>query len=89
MADVTYWLPSLLVVVILKETEADFVPCSEFKRELEYVNTMNHRNELLLSQCQVSRNYSFTLTLIGYSYISKCIKGFYTLHMSLLGYSYM
>ena len=49
MADVTYWLPSLLVVVILKETEADFVPCSEFKRELEYVNTMNHRNELLLS----------------------------------------
>jgi len=75
MAGVTYWLPSLLVVLILKETEAFFDPCSELKREIDYVKKMNHRNELLVFQCQVSRNYTFTLTSIRYNYKFKYITG--------------
>jgi len=61
MAGFTYLLPSLLVVLILKETDALFDPCSELKREIDYVNKMNHRNELLLFQCQVSRKNIFLL----------------------------
>jgi hypothetical protein len=76
MPGVPYWLPSLLVLLVLKETAADVLPCSECKHELEYVKTINHRNELLLLKCHVSRNYSFILTLIEYSYISKYIEGF-------------
>jgi len=67
MSGLTYWLPSLLVVLILKETQAYFDPCSELKREIDYVKKMNHRNELLVFQCQVSRKYIFTLRSVGYS----------------------
>jgi len=79
MAGFTYWLPSLLVVLILKETEAFFDPCGELKLEIDNVKKTNHKNEVLVLQCQVSRNYTFILTSIRYSYKSKCITGYCTL----------
>ena len=84
MAAFTYWLPSLLVVLILKETEAFFDPCSELKREIDFVTKMNHKNELLVLQCQESRNYTFTLISIRFSYKSKCITGYCIIHVSSL-----
>ena len=84
MAGFIYWLPSLLVVLILKETGGFFDACSELKREIDYVKKMNNKNELLVFECQVSRNYTITLISIRYSYKTKCITGYYIVHVSSL-----
>ena len=35
MAAIIYWPPSLLVVLIMKETQGYFDTCSELKREID------------------------------------------------------
>ena len=80
MAGFTYWLHLFLVVLILKETEAFSDPCSELQREIDYVKKMKNKNEILVFQCQVSRNYTLTLTSIRYRCKSKCNSGYCIVH---------
>jgi len=51
MVHVTFWLPFLLVLFLLRHTNAFSDQCGELQSEISRLIKLNHRNELLVGQC--------------------------------------
>jgi hypothetical protein len=62
MVHVTFWLQLLLLVLILKQSDAASDHCGELQNEIsglerniiKRITDLQHRNEILVSQCYVT-----------------------------------
>jgi len=52
-----FWLPLLLVNIILTRADGVSDQCRELQGETACIRKLNHRNEVLLGQCYVSGYY--------------------------------
>jgi len=69
MVHVTFWLPFLLVLFLLRHTNAFSDQCGELQSEISRLIKLNHRNELLVGQCYVSCYFAVRVSSPGYTHM--------------------
>jgi len=69
MFHVTFRLPLLLVLFLLRHTKAVSDQCCELQSEISRLNKLNHRNELLVDQCYVSGYFAFRVSSLRYTHM--------------------
>ena len=88
MVRITIWLHLLLLVLMLRHSDAVSEQCSELQNEifileghiLKRITELEHRNEILVSQ-----DFVIGLQYSIFIYIAQCyISGYYIFHVSSL-----
>jgi hypothetical protein len=69
MVHVTFWLPFLLLIFLLRQTNAFSDQCGELQNEISRLSKLNHRNELLVGQCYVSGYFAVHVSSTGYTHM--------------------
>jgi hypothetical protein len=68
MVHVIFRLPLLLVLFLLRQTNAVSDQCGELQSEISRLSELNHRNELLAGQCYVSGYFAVRVLSFWYNH---------------------
>jgi len=69
MVHVTFRLPLLLLLFLLRQTNVVSDQCGEMQSEISRLSELNHRNELLVGQCYVSGYFAVHVSSPGHTHM--------------------